>query len=43
MALEAVERLQAGTAAPLRLARRGAEAADLDGVGRATERTFGGR
>ena len=43
VALEAVERLQAGLAAPLRLARGRAEAADLLGVGRAALRAFGGR
>ena len=40
VALEAVERLQAGFAAPLRLARGGAEAADLHGVGRSALRAF---
>ena len=43
VALEAFERLQAGLAAPLRLARGRAEAADFLGVGRAALRAFGGR
>ena len=42
VAFEAVERLQAGFAAPLRLARGRAEAADFLGVGRAALRAFGG-
>ena len=40
VALEAFERLQAGVAAPLRLARGRTEAADLDGVGRAAQRAL---
>ena len=42
MAFETVERLEAGIAPPLRLARRRAEAADLRSVGRATLRAFRG-
>ena len=40
---EALEGLQAGFAAPLRLARRGAEAANLFGVHRAALGAFGFR